>query len=193
MDIVTRSFIQKDLRETMDSYTAISRRYGVLPVEVADIEEDGLEAEWRVAVSNSEGEPLYLCSDAGQLKNINTGRCLKGFINDQCRVMVTITSEGKSSSRSLAHLIAQVFIPRDATKQYVIHLDGDGWNNSVQNLLWVSNEKLKPNPKLTTQDVVDIRYLYREGLPRIELVELYRVSLGCIASVVEGKTWRGIE
>jgi hypothetical protein len=193
VDLLTRSRIQQDLRETRESYTVLSRRYEVTPLQVAVIEEDGVDAEWRVALKDFDGEPRFIVSSEGRLKNVKTGKFLKGYLSPQGRVMVSLHVDGEVTVRSLSHLVACVFLPRDTTKHYTAPLDGDPWNCAVENLKWTANEKLKPKEKLSRQDVLDIRHLFKEGLPRYELADTYNVTTGYITSVTSGKTWKDLE
>jgi hypothetical protein len=192
IDLMTRSRIQQDLKDTRESYTVIGRRYEVRPLLIAEIEADGVEEEWRVAVRDFDDQPRYLVSSKGKLKNLKTHRLSKGYLSPNNRVMVYLKVDGRKTVRSLAKLVASLFIPRDATMMYVRHLDGDPWNNAIENLCWAQFEAMAVKPKISEQDVVDIKLLYKAGLPRQELASLYNVTIDSITRINTGKAWKDV-
>ena len=55
---------------------------------------------------------------------------------------VGIWIRSKKYFPQIHHLVAEYFIPNPKNKQYVYHLDGNIWNNDVDNLIWVTYSEL---------------------------------------------------
>lgn len=81
--------------------------------------------------------PNYEVSTEGEVRNILTGRILKPKVNQQGVVHVGLMRDGTQFHRSVSLLVALAHIPRPAPNcDTPIHLDGDRYNNSVENLQW---------------------------------------------------------
>jgi hypothetical protein len=81
--------------------------------------------------------PNYEVSNLGQVRNRNTGHILAQNINEYDVVFISIYKEGAQFKRSLARLVAKAFIPIPyPAYDTPINLDGDRWNNRVDNLVW---------------------------------------------------------
>lgn len=52
--------------------------------------------------------------------------------------VVTLSKNGKSNKFLVHRLVAEAFIPNPHNKPHVNHIDGNGRNNSVDNLEWVT-------------------------------------------------------
>jgi len=70
---------------------------------------------------------------------------------------VTAYVDGKQKHYYSHRLIAEAFIPNPDNKKIVRHKDGDGLNNTIDNLEWVNREEIQP---------IMIKYLERERLKR---------------------------
>jgi hypothetical protein len=83
----------------------------------------------------------YHVSTAGVVYNINnpSSNSLKHMITRKGYHMVALYSSGKRNWRSVARLVAMVFIPNPENKPQVNHIDGDKDNNHDWNLEWMTN------------------------------------------------------
>lgn len=96
--------------------------------------------EWRVV----QHFPNYSVSNTGlirsdiQYKNGNTGKILKVAANQRGIVYVGLVHNGVQYKRSLALVVAHAFLmtARPLAFNTPINLDGDRYNNHVDNLLW---------------------------------------------------------
>jgi hypothetical protein len=82
--------------------------------------------------------PGYSVSDAGFVRNDETGRMMTRLINQSGVVNVGLTKNKIQYKRAVALLVADAFLvpPRHLTFDTPINLDGDRTNNRVDNLLW---------------------------------------------------------
>lgn len=82
--------------------------------------------------------PGYSVSDAGFVRNDETGYCLTRFKNQSGVAYVGLTQDRKLRNRSVALLVAEVFLPHHQFSAFdtPINLDGDRMNAHVRNLMW---------------------------------------------------------
>jgi hypothetical protein len=83
-------------------------------------------------------ETHYTISDKGEVFNKKTGKILKGTYarNDYHTVQLTI--DGKPKTFMTHRLVAEMFLPNPDNFTNVQHINGDKYNNSVENLRWNS-------------------------------------------------------
>lgn len=82
--------------------------------------------------------PNYEVSDAGEVRNVRTGRVLKPVLKDGYhRVMVYPDKKCIYVHR----LVAMHFIENPENKPMVDHIDRNRANNHVSNLRWASNSE----------------------------------------------------
>src|SRR5215213_4286201 len=82
--------------------------------------------------------PGYSVSDYGRVRNDYSGRIM-AMVRNQAKVIhVGLVREGRQYKRSLARLVALVYLPRNTLDHFTtpIHLDGDPENNHYANLAW---------------------------------------------------------
>lgn len=84
--------------------------------------------------------PLYEISNLGQVKNVKTGKILKPNFGEKY-YSVELFNENGSKRKTIHRLVAETFIPRIKGKNVVNHIDGNGFNNSVSNLEWCTNQE----------------------------------------------------
>lgn len=92
-----------------------------------------MNEEWRLVEDVDE----YEVSDRGRVANVRTKRILKLSRNSEGIATVGLMVRGKHTTRSVALLVSQAFIPKnDATFNSPINLDGNRMNCSANNLMW---------------------------------------------------------
>ena len=91
------------------------------------------DEEWKPI----DGFDIYRASNRGEIKNIKTGRMLKGSLHHVGYSVFLTNNEGKIKERNVAHLIAELFIENPKNYRYVVHIDNDKSNNKSTNLKWV--------------------------------------------------------
>ena len=83
------------------------------------------------------GFEKYSVSDHGRIRNDLTDRILSLSENQYGVVVVGLMREGKQKHRSVPLLVAKSFIEkRFPAYDTPINLDGDRWNNHIDNLDW---------------------------------------------------------
>lgn len=85
--------------------------------------------------------PNYSVSDAGLVRNEDTGNLMTGLLNQRGIVHVGLTRDRVLYKRSVSRLVADAFIAvpeidTDGTFDTPINLDGDRFNNHASNLMW---------------------------------------------------------
>lgn len=82
--------------------------------------------------------PGYSVSDHGRVRNDYSGRVMAMLRNQAKVIHVGLVRDGRQYKRSLAKLVAGVFLPRNTLDHFStpIHLDGDPENNHYSNLAW---------------------------------------------------------
>lgn len=87
------------------------------------------------------GYKNYQVSNMGNVKNIITGRVLKGQNNGKGYLFVTLYDENHKGKQIMIHrLIAQTFIPNPNNLPQVNHIDENKHNNCIENLEWITSE-----------------------------------------------------
>src|SRR3990167_3057603 len=148
----------------------------------------------------------YWVSTCGNIYNMNRGIMMKTWLNKETKYKITkISYDGKKRDKLVHRLVAEVFIPNPENKPQVNHLDGNKLNNDLSNLEWATPSenqihafKLGLNHtrrktggvKLNLEIASEIVKLRKEGLSLTKISNKYNVTRGCIADVVQGKTWR---
>ena len=94
--------------------------------------------EWK-AIENYEG--YYEISNFGNVRNSRTGRTLK--LNDRGNgyFCCTLSKNNIRKNQSVHRLVAKAFIDNPEGKQEVNHIDGNKFNNHVDNLEWTTRSE----------------------------------------------------
>ena len=88
---------------------------------------------WRIV----EDLPAYEVSNRGRIRNINTGRILRTYINEKGYETVSLRWGGRQYHKKVHRLVAEAFCERYySTDIYVYHRDGNRLNNNADNLEW---------------------------------------------------------
>lgn len=89
--------------------------------------------EWR----EIPGFESYAVSNLGRVLNIETDRIMALTKNQQDIVKVNLMQDGRLSTRSVALMVANQFLPDPVEPSDTpIHLDGDRTNCGADNLVW---------------------------------------------------------
>jgi hypothetical protein len=79
----------------------------------------------------------YSISSFGRVRAEKSGRILEQNQNQFANVYVGLVRNGRQYHRSVPLLVAKAFIPKKwSAYDTPINLDGDRWNNRVDNLVW---------------------------------------------------------
>lgn len=115
---------------------------------------------WRVI----EEAPSYQVSRTGYVRNIATGRILKGGVGDNGYVVVTLREGNRNLTRLVHLLVAYAFNVKPDRASQVNHDDGNKLNNRHENLIWCTPGE-------------NVRHAYSTGLrktKRVVIVETGR-------------------
>ena len=161
-----------------------------------------IEEIWKLI----EGFDEYEVSNHGKVRRGD--KILKSSDNEG-QMCVALCQDGKINYNEPIHrLVAIAFLPQLPDKPYVCHNDGCYKNNYVSNLRWdtpKSNSADKkihgteiwgesnPFSKLSEQDVLQIRTLFREGVSTKEISSKFsQVSPGHITNILRYETWEHV-
>lgn len=84
-------------------------------------------------------EGLYEVNSEGQIRNFKTKKILKGYINKDGYISVTLRKNGKGKTHLLHRIILQSFNPIDNSKLTVNHINHNKQDNRLANLEWLEN------------------------------------------------------
>lgn len=84
------------------------------------------------------GFPTYEADEEGVISNAYTHRPVKYHMNGSGAVYAALYKDGKQNVRSVAPIIARLFLESPPSNRFdtPIHLDGDPWNLRADNLMW---------------------------------------------------------
>lgn len=152
----------------------------------------------------------YLVFASGEIQcRINLG----GHVCDTWRVCGTSERHGGNTmyryirykgKRLTAHrIVYQKFIGELTPDLFINHIDGDGLNNSVENLELVTHSQNmahnfrvlghKPiigNFKVSEAKAKQIREMAAKGIPYSAICAKYGISKSTVSYIVNGKTWK---
>ncbi len=165
--------------------------------------------EWKPVVGF---EDHYIVSNKGRVKRISfTQRTdieyISGTLTSHGYRVVTFTVLGKCHRTYMHRVVASAFLPNPESRPQVNHIDGDGQNNTVDNLEWVTAQgNLLHRSRvlgkergdnhhaatLNTQQVMLIRYLIRDGRKNREIAKQVGVPAKKISELRSRKIWSHI-
>ena len=138
--------------------------------------------------------PYYEISDLGRVRRIETGNFLTPHCRADGKLVVTMTTMHKATTRTVHSLVAEAFMGPRARTDVVSFLDKNPRNCSAQNLRYVSRSigvpKGPPEPaQLTPVDVQRIRYLLEHNVSGRIIAGTFGVSSSVISRIKTGKIW----
>ena len=135
------------------------------------------------------GYPNYQVSNIGRIRRADTGTILRPLRHGS--YFAIYLYDDRARTRQLIHrLVAKEFIDNPEYKKCVDHIDGDGTNNCVSNLRWVSNSENGMNQRKTFHDTSSI-YKGVSWHSRRKIWEAYiakdkkKIHLGCFNDETE--------
>jgi hypothetical protein len=90
----------------------------------------------------------YEVSNFGNVRNIKTGRILKGKDDTHGYLIVCLYKDKKKKTKSIHRLVAEAFIDNPENKLCVDHNDGNVKNNDITNLRFATVSENIQNSKI---------------------------------------------
>jgi DNA-binding XRE family transcriptional regulator len=151
------------------------------------------EGEIRSVVGPSRNKDKYACKYQGSIG----GRTLKWLLmSNKKYYFVTLYKDKKYNYFSKHRLLAINFIPNPENLPEVNHIDGNTFNNSLNNLEWCTSKQnaihaLKMDLKYTKLSVAQVLEIRAMKTPpsKYELAKTYGVSHQAIYRILTFKTW----
>lgn len=154
-------------------------------------------------------EEMYEVSYLGQIRNILSGKILRGNKGIQGYIKIVLYKDGKGKGIYAHRIIAQVWVSNPYNKPHINHKNGIKDDNRYVNLEWCTQQEnnqhakemklYKPllgsqhgQAKLTEEIVLEIRKKSKEGITGKSLAEFYSVDPMTINRVLNRKTWKHI-
>jgi hypothetical protein len=153
-------------------------------------------------------EEFYEVSNFGQFaKILSDGRQIRKLNVRTPYVSVSVKSlnGGPQKSLYIHKLVAQVFIGNRPDGFVIRHLDGNKYNNRVDNLAYgtvqqnaLDSVKHKTHwhenngrALLTERSVNAIRFLYQQkSINKTDLAKAFNVSISTIHAIIKGRNWK---
>lgn len=143
--------------------------------------------------------PSYEISSLGRVRrgigkrNWPAGKILKASNNSRGYLSVCLRDEGKSYPRTIHSLVAEAFLGPCPAGHCVHHKDGNGLNNSKENLEYMmACRHYEEYAKLSTEDVAKIKELHAAGMSSRNIARIYNTSASNIRSINGGASWKRI-
>ena len=122
---------------------------------------------------------------------------------------VNLFIKQKATKMLIHRAVALAFIPNPKNKPQVNHIDGNKLNNNVSNLEWSTGSEnmihayknnlqsplrgeLASNSKLTENEVLKIRELYKNGTIQKDIAIMFNIDRRLIGKIVHRQRWKHI-
>ena len=139
----------ENLLEMQKNVKAITRKY----------EEDLIKLNVEVFRS-IDGYDNYAISSFGKVKNVITGKILKGSVNGQGYLVVDLYENATKKMFRVHRLVADAFIENPNDKECVDHKDNNRTNNRLTNLRWATTKENSHNSKLSSGNTSNVKGVY---------------------------------
>jgi len=166
---------------------------------------DKIKERWKII----KDYPLYMVSNHGRVKNIQTDLVLKPSLNKSGHIRIGIRNKkGSPVSHFVHRLVAKAFLPIIKGKDIINHIDGIPDNNVVTNLEWCTYKenaihaidtglsKIGENHTgvlLTNEEVKQICELLMDLSNSIsEISKMFSVSSGVVYKIYAKNSWKSI-
>lgn len=157
-----------------------------------------------------EEHPRYMVSNFGRVLNARTQRILKQCVNSAGYKKVVLNGKNKYVHR----LVADAYVQNPNGLPEVNHKDGNKWNNTVENLEWVSKSDNAKHAfdmglrsvdgytryrvsrscrRFSVSEVEEIKRMYDEGMSKQEIAGVVGCASSVICNLLNDKTYREIE
>lgn len=149
----------------------------------------------------------YVISEEGEIVNTRTGYVLSLIKTDEY-IFVNLCQGPRRKKAPVHVLLAEAFLGKRPPGFDVNHKNGNKHDNRLENLEYVSraynvkhayhlglaNAKGSKNghSKLKEEDVLRIRSSEFKNLPRKEIADFFRVSVGSVNKILSRTTWKHI-
>lgn len=165
-----------------------------------------LEKIWKDVVGF---ENYYLVSNFGEIVRTTKGRLVKAWVENNGYVRVGLSLGGVRSTLTVHSIVAAAFIGPRPKGLDINHIDGNKLNNCCINLEYKTRKEnvehayqtgLSTNfgennyySKLTTEDVLEIRRLHREGkMGYRRLAKLFEIDSRHVSKIVKRLKWKHV-
>ena len=100
------------------------------------------------------GYESYEASQKGNIRNKRTKRVLVQHVNNGYKKIIVRSNDGTSVCRRVSRLVALAWIPNPNNYEQVDHINEDKFNNTIDNLEWVTpsmncKRRFVTNPNVT--------------------------------------------
>lgn len=130
-------------------------------------------------------------------------RPLKSHVTKKGYVHVTMSINGKKSTRFVHHLVLENFVGPRPSGMETRHLDGDQKNNYLENLEWGTSSEntqdqrahgtFKSFSKLSKENVISIKIRLQSGESQSIIAKDYGVNQNTISNIKTGKSWSHVK
>lgn len=152
-------------------------------------------------------EGLYKVSNLGRVYSIRNNKFLKATVasRDKNRLYVKIYKDNIQYTKAIHRLVAKAFIPNPDNLDTVNHIDGNTFNNRVENLEWLSNADnirhaystglqksghKRSTAKYSEQDVLMMYQLHDSGISSNKIAEIFNGSGRSIRRILSGERYK---
>jgi hypothetical protein len=94
----------------------------------------------------------YVVSTFGRVKNVKTGKILKGSVNSHGYLNCNLYEDAIMKTHKIHRLVANAFINNPNDKECVDHKNNDKTNNNISNLRFATYSENQHNRKLSSNN-----------------------------------------
>lgn len=116
---------------------------------------------------------MYKIYEDGRVYDLIKGKLLSPYENNGYLVVRLKDEFGKPVIKPIHRLVAEQFIENPNNYKYVIHIDGNPYNNYYTNLKWAE----LPNEKLSNKKYSKIKMIDKKNLKEVEFNSLIEAAI----------------